>query len=283
MKYLKSTVFSVVILFVTFSSLPRSSGQSNGSEASAELRISTTKSEYMLGEPVRLERTLVKIGDYTRLRFPPGDDFAGLLRVFIAREGGEFLEYRFGAWDLSNRESSDGPGTSKTFKTIFLNKKPVTWHLSDYGRRIAEKGMMLTDYAFPAPGEYRIKAIRGYSVRRGTDRYATSATARSNEISIRVKEPEGDDLNVWEIMKSDPDIGYFMMVGDAPDRVPSIESTVLTEVNRIVSEYPDSYLAGLLKVKLQDHRVRQERRQRDAERDRLKREQEKSGSAARKN
>lgn len=282
MKQLKSTVLGVVILFVTFSSLPQSSGQSNGPEASLELRISTAKGEYILGEPVRLERLLIKIGDYTRVGFEPDDH--GALGVFISKDGGEFLHYRFGGWDdLSNRPTSDGPGRYKLFHTILLNKKPETAHLSDYGRREAEKGMMLTDYAFPEPGEYRIRAKRIYTVRRGTATYGTSAFARSNEISIRVKEPEGDDLKVWEIMKSDPDIGHFLMVGDAPDRRPSIESTVLARVDRIVSEYPDSYLAGLLKVKVQEHRERRERQQRDAERDRLKRGQEKSGSAARKN
>jgi hypothetical protein len=289
MKYLKSTVFGGLILFVTLSSLPQSRGQSNDSEASAELRISTTKSEYLLGEPVRLERLLVKIGDPDRVGFPDGD-LRGSLRVFIAKGDDEFRQYEWGGY-FPDREYTDGPGRLKVFRTIFFNKKPVTYHLSDYGRRIAEKGMILTDYAFPEPGDYRIKATRGYAVRRGTDRYASSAVAASNEITIRIKEPEGDDLRVWQIMKADTRIGFFMTDGEAPTGYPwtsgdihdrSLQTErVLQEVDRITSDYPDSYLAGLLKVKAQEHRARRERLRQENEQERLKKE--KAISASRKN
>ena len=280
MRYSKSTVFGVLILFVTLSSLPQSRGQSNDSEGSAELRISTTKSEYLLGEPVRLERLLVKIGDPARVGFP-GDDRQGSLRVFIAKGDGEFRQYEWGGWDFPYQEYTDGPGRLKTFHTIFFNKKPVTYHLSDYGRREAERGRILTDYAFPEPGDYRIRATRGFSVRRGGDRYASSARAESNEISIRVKEPEGDDLRVWEIMKADPRIGFFMTAGEAPRL--NIQDAVLAEVDRITSEYPDGYLAGLLKVKAQEHRARRERIRQENEQQRLKKEKEKAISSSRKN
>jgi hypothetical protein len=266
MKYLKSTVFGVLILFATLSSMPQSK-ESNDSEGSAELRISTAKSEYLLGEPVRLERRLMKIGDHDRVRFQESDR-SGTLRVFIAKGGGEFKRCTFDEL-LPYEEYSEGPGLNKAFHTVLFNSKPKTELLSEYGRREAEEGMILTDYAFPEPGDYRIKAIRRFSVRQGTDRYASSVDAESNEISIRVKQPEGDDLRVWEIMNSDPRIGYFMMEGEAPYRV---LDTVLAKVDRITSEYPDSYLAGLLKVKAQEHRARRERIRQENEQERLKRE-----------
>jgi len=253
MKYLKSTVFGVLILFATLSSMAQSK-ESNDSEASAELRISTAKSAYLLGESVTLERRLAKIGDQTRVGFS-GSDRDGALFVFVAKGGGEFKRYTFDEL-LPYREYSEGPGLNKAFHTILFNRKPETDGLSVYGRRERENGMILTDYAFPEPGEYRIKATRLYSVRRGSDRYATSAIAESNEISITVKEPEGDDLRVWEIMNSDPKIGYFMMEGEAPYRV---LDTVLAKVDKIVADYPDSYLAGLLSAKAREHRARRER------------------------
>lgn len=289
MKYIKGTVLGVLILFSTFSSMPQSR-VSNVLEASAELRISLVKSEYLLGEPIRLERLLVKIGDPDRVGFP-SDDLQGALIVFIAKGDGEFLRYTWRGY-LPDREHTDGPGRLKVLRTIFFNKKPVTYHLSDYGRREAEKGMILTDYAFPTPGEYRIKAIRLYSVRRGGDRYASSARAESNVISVRIKEPEGDDLTVWELMNSDPRIGFFLNYGEAPMGYPWTSSgdiherllqteRFLQEVDRITSEYPDSYLAGLLRVKAQEHRARRERYKLEDER--RKKEKEHAVSASSKN
>ena len=99
MKYQWPAIFCFLILFVTFSSMPQSK-VSNDSEASVELRISTAKSEYLLGEPVRLERLLIEIGGNGRISFPE-DDRGGSLRVFIAKGDGEFLQYEWPGWALS--------------------------------------------------------------------------------------------------------------------------------------------------------------------------------------
>ena len=273
MTHFKSTSFVVLILFATLSSMPQSR-VANDSEASAELRISSAKSEYLLGEPVSLERRLIKIGDYDRVEFPD-DDRQGALIVFIAKGDGEFKQYQTVEGSLVYKEYPVGPGQSKAFYPILFNRKPRTEGLSDYGRRESEKGMILTDYAFPEPGEYRIKAVRLYFVRRGEDRYATSARAESNVISIRIREPEGEDLSVWGTMRDDPRIGFFMTEGVVPYRFPSIEDTFLAEIDRIVTDHPDSYLAGLLKVKAQENRARQERYRLEEER----RRQQKAASA----
>lgn len=271
MRYLRHSTLGILILFVTVSLLPQSRRPSN---PFAELQISATKTEYSLGEPVKIERRLIKMGD-APVGFD-GDDRQGRFRVFIAKAAGEFRYYRFKGWGQPSMHYSEGSGRYKTFDTILFNSKPETDQLSEYGRREAEEGMILTDYAFPEPGEYRIKATLGFSVRRGTDRYATSETVESNEIAVRVKEPEGDDSRVWEIMKSDPRIGFFMMEGEAPRL--NIQDAVLAKVDGITSDYPNSYLAGLLRVKAQEHRARRERNRLEAERERLKREKPISAS-----
>jgi hypothetical protein len=255
MMYLKHTLLGILILFVTVSSIPQSRRPSN---RFAELQVSTTKTEYLLGEPVTLERRFIKIGD-DPVDFL-GDDRQGPLRVFISKGTSAFLRYEFPGWDLPNRTHLEGPGRYKVAHSIFFNKQPVTYHLSEYGRREAEEGRILTDYAFPEPGEYRLKATLGFSVRREGGAVATSETVESNEITIRVKQPTGDDLRVWEIMRADPKIGFFVTDGEVPYRVPSIRDQVLAEVDKIVADYPDSYLAGLLKVKAQEHRARRERK-----------------------
>jgi hypothetical protein len=203
------------------------------------MRISPAKQEYILGEPVKFDRRIT-VPEGVRTSFE--SDTQGAFEVFVSTGNGEFLRYRFGGWI-----------TSHGFDMILFNAKPKTYHLSDYGRREAEKGMILTDYAFPEPGEYRIKASYGF-VREGR---STMDTVWSNVITIRVKEPEGDDLIVWELMKEDPRIGYFMMKGEAPRNT---QDAVLAKVDRITSEYPNGYLAGLLKIKAQEHRARRERK-----------------------
>ena len=94
-------------------------------------------------------------------------------------------------------------------------------------------------------------------------------------------------------MTAHPRIGFFLNYGYAPTgsswTSPDIheralqKEKVLQEVERITSEYPDSYLAGLLKVKAQEYRARDERIRQESERDRLHRESEKAASSSRKN
>jgi hypothetical protein len=269
MKYLKCSAFGILILFVTVSSLPQSRGPSN---SSAELEISATKSEYLLGEPVVIERRLRTIGGGSADQLGRWGARNGEFR--IAKGGGEFLQYLFKGQDTPSLSRWEARDRYKTTDTIFFNSKPVTYHLSDYGRRIAEKGMILTDYAFPEPGEYRIKSTMLFGRGGGEN----SERIWSNEITIRVKHPEGDDLSVWEIMNSDPRIGFFMMEGTAPEGFPWTSGDiheralqrerVLQEVDRITSEYPNSYLAGLLKVKAQENRARRERIRQEAEKER---------------
>lgn len=251
MKYLQYSAFGILILFVTVSSLTQSPLPTN---SFAELEISATKSEYLLGEPVIVESRLRRIGDRSvNHRYAWGDRD---LVFWIAKGGDEFLGYRFGKITAEASLSfSEGMGRYRTTDAIFFNSKPVTYNLSENDRRKVERGMILTDYAFPEPGEYRIKSTLLF----GRGGGEISERIWSNEISISVKEPEGDDLRVWEIMKADPRIGYFMMEGVVPYRVPSIEDTFLAEIDRITSQYPNSYLAGLLKAKAQENRARRER------------------------
>ena len=265
MTYIKYSAWILIIL-VTVSSFAQSQGQSR---SPVEIRISTINSEYFLGQPVELGRIDVKMGG-APVGFI-GDD----LRFFIARNGDEFKRYTFAAWGLPENFIWLGP--YKVGRSIFLNKKPVIDHLSEYARGEAEDGMILTDYAFPEPGEYRIKATLVFTAKPGTDRFPDQETIDSNEVSITVKELEGDNLRVWEIMKADPRIGFFMVEGEAPYEVPSVREIVLAKVDRIVSEYPNSFLARLLRVKAQEHR-RRERIRQEAEQERLKREKAASAS-----
>jgi hypothetical protein len=263
MKYLRYSTW-ILILLVTVSSFPQLQGQSR---RVVEMRISPAKQEYLLGEPVKFDRSIT-IPDDVRTRFE--GDTQGAFRVFIAKGKDEFRRYQFKGWIGSHG-----------FDTIFFNSKPETDHLSEYGRREAEAGMILTDYAFPEPGEYRIKA--SYKFSRESDGKVTSDSVWSNVITITLKEPKGDDLRMWELMKEDSRIGFFLMQGEAPIRYPSILEAVLAKVDRTTSDYPNSYLAGLLKIKAQERRARREHYKEKTEQERLKREKDKAISVSRNN
>lgn len=278
MHFKQATLFGIFIVLMFVPSLAQSKGRLDAGETFAGVEISTRKQEFMLGEPVKIEIRFVTrrspdaaVRDYTS---------TGRFAVFIANLSGEFLRYRFDGWKTSGKYNGQGPSLYSS-DTILFNSKPVTYHLSDYGRREAEKGLILTDYAFPRPGNYRIKASLGFT--RLSERNTSRKTLESNEVEIKVKTPEGDDRRVWEIMKVDTRIGYFMMEGEAPYRFPSIQDEVLAEVDRIVGEYPTSYLAGLLKEKAAENRARQARREQENERRRLHREFDKAISTPKKN
>ena len=261
MKYLQRSVPSVLALLIAISPLSPVSQSENDSWKFADIRISTANQAYILGEPVRLDLRFTKKGDASTII--EDDSIAtGSLRVFIARERGKFLRYSFKGWVAGRTHRYEGRDRY-SFDTILFNSKPETAHLSDVGKTKAEEGMILTDYAFPEPGIYRIKATLGFT--KVTNGKASWETVESNEISLELKQPEGDDLKVWEIIKADPRIGYFLTSGEAPVRFPSIQDAVMQEVEKITSDYPNSYLSRLLMEKAAARGARLQRIQNEIE------------------
>lgn len=253
MRNLNVLAFCILILFVVISSLPQAREAASGDGKTGSLQITTSKAEYMLGEPVRLDwKFTVQPGLDGKIDFESTAFAGGAFKVFIARDREEFLQYKFSGW-VSDHKVFAGEKRFASAETIFFNQKPETGHLSDYGRREAEKGMILTDYAFPEPGTYRIKAV--WSFNHLTNKEIIPERVESNEISFRIVKPEGDDLKVWEVLKADPRIGYFMTAGSAPYRVPSIQDSLLVEIDKVVADYPNSYLSGMLREKVSVRRA----------------------------
>jgi hypothetical protein len=265
---MRSSVLLRVSLFVVIHSFGSVcvNGQAGSirSNEHAEIAISTPKAEYMLGEPVRIDLKFTKKGDFTT-KFEDNNSISGGgLKVFIARDEGKFLRYKFDGWVADRKYLLEGKYTGyywrgsdrHSFDTVFFNSRPVTGHLSDYGRRLAEEGMILTDHAFPAAGEYRVKATLFYS--RIIKGKAFAETIESAEIQIRLKRPVGDDLKVWEIIESDPRIGFFMTAGWVSVRPPATRESFLAEIDKIVADHANSHLAGILKEKADLWRARSE-------------------------
>lgn len=228
----------------------------------ATVEISTPKKEFMLGEPIRVDyRFTPKEGvDYN---LEPPSIARGSFVVFIATPRGEFKQYRFNGLAFGEKQFANG--RSLLFSDdVLLNQRPETAHLSDYGRKQLEKGMLLTDYAFQEPGTYRLKGLLVFNVfLKGADGAVTvrAPLAESEEIVVEIKKPGGEDLKVWEIIQSDRRLGFFMTANYIP-RLPITDEQFLNEIEKIVIDHPDSYLAGIIKTKIELYRTRIETRER---------------------
>ncbi len=233
---------------------------------SAELTVSTQKQEFLLGEPIELDVFFKRKGKFDLRIIDLSVADAGM-KLYIAGDDNEFKRYKF-LWPhySSGRRKAMPDGSIHSSHIIFFDSKQDTTNLSDRAIKHITEGRILTDYAFPKPGTYRLKASVAFDVMDNSSVIRDDSPkivfptgmVESKEITIKINQPEGDDLKVWKIIESDLRIGHFMTAGSAPNRNPSIGESLMSEIDKIVADYPDSYLAGILSDKVAERRSRNE-------------------------
>lgn len=205
------------------------------------VRVSSEKSEYLPGEIVKLRFEIANEGkESVDLPHKPHVG-TGYLKVWISSDGEEYNVYNNSSWGLL-----EGSGVSIRPGDKFVSDAAVLWNNKPQISRPGE-GKILTDYAFPRPGTYYIKAVAsvpaaGYS--------GELQKVASTPIRIRITEPSGDDLKVWNLIKDEGDIAYFVQQSDTPTYKDKKAERLLQEVERIVRSFPESSLGRQMKEKL---------------------------------
>ena len=207
-----------------------------------KLYVRSDKTSYKLGEIVKLSLELKNEGEddaVIRQVFTVSD---GSLKILVSNDGKTFPEYNpgWGSIDFANGSKVLKPNESLgTNASILWHNKPnaLAGQSKEFISKIAEK-TVLTDYAFPSPGTYFIKAVFDENL-------------ESKAIRIDVTEPVGDDSEVWNEIKTNENLGFFLQMGHFPGSVkPDVQKLLISKVEKILSDYPDSLYSDALRQSL---------------------------------
>jgi hypothetical protein len=213
------------------------------SKGGLSVDIRANKQDYVLGETVRLTIRVTNVSGQT-IEIPELPSMRnGMVSLFVSDKE-RFREYEWpGAHaDVDGAEVQIAPGRAiETEATILYLNRRETKHLSEpYARDIREK-YLDTDYAFMKAGTYRIKALV----------LAGEAEAESQPVTIRIHEPKGADLQVWNVLQANPDLGYFVQLGIPKAYLSTVDRAALAKaLSDLTVAYPDSRQANDIRLSL---------------------------------
>ncbi len=219
------------------------------------LQSRLNKENYMLGEPVKAEFKLVNSGEATVV-VPSGGVEVGSLKIFIAdKKNGEYKEYRGSGWGTETGRPLDlKPGLTHEYSevTILWNGKSKLIHFSEDEMKEALRGRISTEYAFQVPGVYWVKGLSYF----GTD----FKPIESDPIRIEIKEPAGEDLEVWKQIKGNREIAYLMQKGAFDTDIESNKRELISNLEQILIEHPGSVYSSYLRPNLEKFKADEIRR-----------------------
>ncbi|MGI8788055.1 MAG: hypothetical protein ACR2HG_09875 [Pyrinomonadaceae bacterium] len=228
------------------------------------LKVSSEKQIYIPGEVAKLNFELVNDGNEpVKLPFRP-DISTGYLSVWIAFSGQRFNRYNNTSWGkMEYNGPTLQPGQSfKSQADILYNSKPDISRLNVDTIKDSPEGAILSDYAFPEAGVYLVKAVLSFS--------DIKLKVESEPIQIVVNKPIGEDLKVWNQIKDNGDIAYFMQKGATRTYQDAKAEKLLKEIEQITQQSPNSFLAGQMKQKLEKFRTDEETRKEMLEKAKVK-------------
>lgn len=241
----------------------------NGSAGKLKLAVNSSKTAYKLGEVVSLS---FELKNESKEDISIKDIFGvgtGYLSVYISQDSGKTFqkyEHGWGLADIANALTVLKPDESvKSSATILQHYKPNG--LAGESREVintVSKTTIMTDYAFPKEGTYYIKAKYLASVKGKKNAIQTE----SEPIQITIEEPTAEDLEVWNKIKDNGDIAYFLQEGDF--KIPTYKykerEKLRQVVEQILIDHPNSSYVQPLKQSLEKFQTTEEKTKENLER-----------------
>lgn len=244
----KIIISSIIFItfFVTLKGVISTIGKNNSQDKDLSLEIIPAKNFFSLGELVKLKFKFtnessesVRLGNYLDAKY-------GYLKILISQDGINYKEYSHANWgtaDIKRGYISLKPGESvETSVKILWNYVPNVANIS----RISKK-QLITNYAFPTKGNYFVKAISQIQLSNKIEKI------ESEPVQITLEKPVGDDLEVWNKIKDNGEIAYFIQEGDL--RIPSYKTeereNLRQEIEQIIIDHPNSFYAESLRQSLE--------------------------------
>lgn len=239
-----------ILCLLTFSS----SLQRADSLGSLSFEINPPKSHFLLGEKTEFEFKIVNntASDVSFLDYLKGA--YGHLNVYIAKDGEDFKEYLGAGWGkydvMSKKIITLRPGEStENVEPVFWNSKPVTstYINDDVVKRTTER-KITSNYAFHQVGDHFVKASYRLYL---TDR-KDPIVVESLPIKITIKAPNDKDLEVWNQIKENGNVAFFIQEGKI--NIPSYRTEEREEFVRFLEtlslKYPTSFYTDYFRENL---------------------------------
>lgn len=191
--------------------------------------LTSSRTEYVLGEPVVLIMTLKNTGRSDVLAWV--DDFSYAVDLEIGRVGGPFQRYEHPVemWDNVDPAIPLPPGQEKVYVFRLLLRR---------GAQLGE-----SQFVFAEPGRYRAKAKYPlYPI------YPTQRMVESNTVEFRIKERQGVDAKVWEQINR-PQFLRFVQSGE----VRREDGDVVQKAVDVLRRWPKSSYDGAIRWALEQH------------------------------
>jgi hypothetical protein len=171
------------------------------------LEVSTAKTGYQLGEVVNVQFQLRNPTTVAKSVRPP-NVLLGNLRFWVSQDGHQYREYRGPNWGMldarpHNIEIKSGD-QFRTEATVFFNRTQPSAHLNPMYAEQIQKVRIGTDYAFVEPGGYWLKASYQFN----------DSMIESIPSKIQISQPTGADASLWNEMKHERALGYYLHTGD---------------------------------------------------------------------
>lgn len=222
-------------------------GRSNAANGSAMvLEVRSSQPAYALGDPVDLE-IVVRNASTQPISIPAGFDvLQGFVGVEVAFGDGPFREYRGPGWGLEDATGEArvilGPKQRvATTANILFNHGSASGHLNPQAAAEIASRYLDEGYALPSAGRYRIRAVM----------HGGNASIWSEPIEIVVEQPTGEDAEVWNTLRSDPELGYFMQTGGPRGRSSAARrQQLISTVAQLVTYHPGSRYSEVLRERL---------------------------------
>jgi len=212
--------------------------------ADLTLQIATTTGEVLPMEPMQITITLSNSIGKPIAGHSIIDPGSGLLRIYVAKGNQSFEEFRSSDWAFSDiirvPDEVLNAGFSSTVSGYLFYAHPANPDKERQGQ-----------YLFESPGIYRIKAI--LKDLKGQEQI------QSNILSIKVKQPTGEDAAAYEYLKNlrneqDKDVYYgnFLLTSYGRSIIPRTQK-VLDKKEEFISQFPNSRYARYIYYSLGDN------------------------------
>ncbi len=191
-----------------------------------EVKLRASKPWYLLGEPIRLHIAVTNLGE-SPLTFlePEVRHTEPEIRVLISRDRKEFRQYCLGICGdaiVVHRVRTLQPG-----------------EVCQYEMRVLYDAHQPGNLAFPEAGEYWVKVV--YPLDVGSNRLWSGAVfpQESAVVRLHLREPEGEDVAVWKIVRSPPVLAFLQTGhGKRNPEIPAKMVEVLARARRGAYEVP---------------------------------------------
>lgn len=240
----KSTILSLTLLlsFITALTLDSVVKMQDKTNPDLKLKLRTNKSAYMLGEPINF---IFELKNISVEKIHLNDEFSvysGMVNLQVSLDGINYIRSNSSDWGLVDYTSNG----------VIIEPEQI---LSSTGNILSRKSIdNQPEFLFYQPAKLFFKFDYTFVLK---DNLTEKYTLASEPVEVNLFEPSGEDLIVWNKIKSNGNFAYFILRGSPaiPMNKVAERERFIKEVNQIITDHPTSLYTAMLMTNLEKYRL----------------------------